>query len=208
MAEGKDLEFEVDLDQDVAEVMSRTRNGCSRCLRTCCRTRFKFTEDGRVQLTMQPRRVRVEPGERVAEHARARDRVSVTDTGIGIPQEKQQIIFEAFRQADGTTSRKYGGTGLGLSISREIARLLGGEIQLAELAGSGQHLYAVSAAGLHPDPEDRRRNRRDGAARDAAVKSDLPKRQSAATARDRMAAVDGCAWRPCRRSERIVVLWT
>src|SRR6185295_13418763 len=98
---------------------------------------FKFTEHGNVVLRIEA----ASPAEKYyldslnrAEHVIA---FSVSDTGIGIPEDKQRIIFEAFQQADGTTSRKYGGTGLGLSISREIARLLGGEIRVSSSPGEG-----------------------------------------------------------------------
>ena len=91
---------------------------------------IKFTSRGGVTVRITPE---------------GRDQVTfaVVDTGIGVPADKQQLIFEAFQQADGSTSRQYGGTGLGLSISRELARLLGGELRLASTPGEGSTFTLV-----------------------------------------------------------------
>ena len=106
-----------------------TSSGSARSSRTCSRTRSSSPTSGGVTLSIGCRRRRTRRSARVARAAESVIPITVIDTGVGIADDKLTAIFEAFQQADGTTSRKYGGTGLGLSISREIARLLGGEIQ-------------------------------------------------------------------------------
>ena len=137
LAEQKGLGFHVEVNADVPQTILTDGGRVQQVLKNLLSNAFKFTQQGDVTLTVR----RAEKGRRFLNPAlEATAEVfafSVSDSGIGIAKDKQRLIFEAFQQADGTTSRKFGGTGLGLSISREIARLLGGEIRVESRENQG-----------------------------------------------------------------------
>jgi HAMP domain-containing protein/CheY-like chemotaxis protein/signal transduction histidine kinase len=135
-AETRGLSFEILVDPQLRSITTDSKR-VQQVLKNLLSNAFKFTAQGGVRL-----RIAAVDQDWAGENAVLRQAPSVvafevSDTGIGVPAEKQRIIFEAFQQADASTSRKYGGTGLGLAISRELAQLLGGEIQLRSLPGSG-----------------------------------------------------------------------
>ncbi len=137
VADGKNLEFMVDLAGDLPKSVTTDIKRLQQVLKNLLSNALKFTERGSVSLQIKRATSGWQHDHPVLRHAESVIAFSVQDTGIGIPLEKQRIIFEAFQQADGTTSRKYGGTGLGLSISRDLANLLGGEIRLHSIPGVG-----------------------------------------------------------------------
>jgi signal transduction histidine kinase/DNA-binding response OmpR family regulator/HAMP domain-containing protein len=152
VAESKNLRFTVDLQAGLPRAIQTDAKRLQQILKNLLSNAFKFTRHGRVALDIAP----AGPGVRFeSQHLRAQEFViafAVSDTGIGIPTDKQQIVFEAFQQADGSTSRKYGGTGLGLAISRELAHLLGGEIQLSSVPGQGSVFTLFLPGGFVPAP--------------------------------------------------------
>ena len=141
LAENKGLEFLITMAENLPPVISTDVQRVQQIINNLLSNAFKFTEQGKIQLQFRP--AGKEEVSDLGVEATNSIAIGVTDSGIGIPEDKKQIVFEAFQQADGTTSRRYGGTGLGLSISRRLARLLGGDIQLhsEEDKGSTFTLY-------------------------------------------------------------------
>ena len=130
VAHNKQLSFTIELDDKLPPTISNDSKRLQQVLKNLLANAFKFTEKGGVKL-------QISMSSEATQFDNPMIAFTVSDTGIGIPVEKQKIVFEAFQQADGTTSRKYGGTGLGLSISRELAQLLGGRIELVSQPGHG-----------------------------------------------------------------------
>jgi CheY-like chemotaxis protein/nitrogen-specific signal transduction histidine kinase len=137
LAADKGLEFDVRFDPKLPAEIRTDEKRLQQVVLNLLSNAFKFTSHGRVTLAVRSVDSGWSTNHPVLRNVDQAIEIAVTDTGIGIPPEKQKLIFEAFQQADGTTSRKYGGTGLGLSISREIARLLGGELQVRSKPGEG-----------------------------------------------------------------------
>ncbi len=136
-AENRKLTFETHLDPALSRSLVTDAKRMQQVLKNLLSNAFKFTEQGQVRLSVLKPTSGWTPDHPILSKAESVVAFEVSDTGIGIPVEKQRIIFEAFQQADAGTSRKYGGTGLGLAISRELASLLGGEIQLRSATGAG-----------------------------------------------------------------------
>src|SRR5262249_4836323 len=136
-AESRGLSFDVELEATLSRSLVTDQKRLRQVLKNLLSNAFKFTERGGVRLNVVAAAAGWTQEHPILVAGDGVVAFEVSDTGIGISPEKQKIVFEAFQQADASTSRKYGGTGLGLAISRELANLLGGEIQLRSQLGTG-----------------------------------------------------------------------
>ncbi|MEX2496674.1 MAG: HAMP domain-containing protein [Woeseia sp.] len=136
-AQGNDVKFTTSFDDSVGDSIHTDPKRLLQVLKNLLSNAFKFTQGGSVKLRVIAATEGWTSGHPILDEARKVVAFEVADTGIGIPPDKQKIIFDAFQQADAGTARKHGGTGLGLAISRELAQVLGGEIRLHSTPGSG-----------------------------------------------------------------------
>ena len=220
----KGLDFSVRVSPELPATLHTDEQRLLQVLRNLLSNAVKFTDSGAVELVIRPAGADVPNAirEHLLEAGSLRDAdadliaFSVTDTGIGIAASKMLVIFEAFKQADGTTSRKYGGTGLGLSISREIARLLGGEIHAASEPGRGStftlylplHPSELPPQGypqLGPGPIEAHAGSAEGALRLEAPQAPGPSSPSAT--RPTPPACSGAAARPWEAAAQRPALW-
>ena len=179
IAESKSLEFLLRVDPRLPKAMVTDSKRLQQILKNLLSNAFKFTHSGQVTLTIEAAKAGWDPNNEDLNRAGDAVAFHVTDTGIGISSDKRQIIFEAFHQADGSISRKYGGTGLGLAISRELSHLLGGEIRLVSAPGRGSS-FTLYLPMTHAPSRSARRLAQTGAA-------DL---DSSAANKDRPAPID------------------
>jgi signal transduction histidine kinase len=147
-AKQKQLEFKIDCTEDVPDTIVTDPAKLRQCIINLVSNAIKFTEQGYVKLTAR----------QTAKDDKPFVEFEITDTGIGIPADKLDILFESFTQADGSTTRKYGGTGLGLAITKQLADLMGGNITVESEAGKGSTFRLVipanTADGRHNDYEN------------------------------------------------------
>ncbi len=157
-AESRHLSFELQIDPTIGRTISTDSKRLQQVLKNLLSNAFKFTAQGGVKLSVKAVTEGWNPDNPILAQAPSVVAFEVADTGIGIPLDKQKIVFEAFQQADASTSRKYGGTGLGLAISRELSALLGGELHLRSTPGAGSAFtlylpsrYMGPVSDLHAD---------------------------------------------------------
>ena len=156
-AEARHLAFDVQVEEGLSRTLTTNSKRLQQVLKNLLSNAFKFTDQGGIWLKVSSAHEGWSATHPILDQVPEVIAFEVTDSGIGIPPEKQKIIFEAFQQADASTSRKYGGTGLGLAISRELAALLGGEIQLRSTPNMGSTFilylplcYAGATSGSRP----------------------------------------------------------
>lgn len=188
MADDKQLHFVIEPAENLPASLYSDFQRLQQILNNLLSNAFKFTQQGGVTVRIR----RPVPEETLANRLDPATSIalSVRDTGIGIPEEKQKVIFEAFQQADGTTSRRYGGTGLGLSISRQLAQLLGGDLQVRSTPGEGSEFTVVMPEKIAPSEgaqsrESSESHRPVDRSRDATPPPQIPENLPPAHADDR-----------------------